>query len=58
MKLVIDNRETGFIERIHLLYPPLTHQITYEVARLDIGDIIIRSDAGVDEVIFERKNYI
>jgi len=55
MKLVIDNRETGFIERIHLLYPPLTHQITYEVARLDIGDIIIRSDAGVDEVIFERK---
>jgi len=55
MKLIIDNRETFFIEKIQQLFPPLTHQIMFEVARLDLGDMIIRSDAGVDEVIFERK---
>ena len=55
MKLIIDNRETGFIEKFQQLFPPLTHQITVEVARLDLGDMIIRSDAEVDEVIFERK---
>ena len=55
MKLIIDNRETGFIEKFQQLFPPLTHQLTVDVARLDLGDMIIRSDAGVDEVIFERK---
>ena len=55
MKLIVDIRETGFIDKFQQLYPPLTHQITFEVARLDLGDMIIRSDAGVDEVIFERK---
>ena len=56
MKLIIDNRESAFIERIHNLYPILTHQIVFEVARLDLGDMIIRSEISDDDmVIFERK---
>lgn len=56
MKLIIDNRETAFIEKLNILYPPLTHQIEIEIARLDLGDMIIRSE-GSDEdiIIFERK---
>ena len=55
MKLIIDNRETSFIERLNHLFPPLTHQISYEVDRLDVGDMIIRSENDDDIVIFERK---
>lgn len=55
MKLIIDNRETSFIERLNHLFPPLTHQISYEVGRLDVGDMIIRSENNEDIVIFERK---
>lgn len=55
MKLIIDNRETAFIEKINHLFPVLTHQIMFEVSRLDIGDMVIRSDKQEDVVIFERK---
>jgi ERCC4-type nuclease len=55
MKLIIDNRETAFIEKINQLFPVLTHQIMFEVSRLDIGDMVIRSDKQEDVVIFERK---
>lgn len=55
MKLIIDNRETAFIEKVNQLFPVLTHQIMFEVARLDIGDMVIRSDKNEDVVIFERK---
>lgn len=55
MKLIIDNRETAFIEKINQLFPVLTHQIMFEVSRLDIGDMVIRSDKQEDIVIFERK---
>ena len=56
MKLIIDNRETSFIDKLNQLFPPLTHQIGIEVARLDLGDMIIRTEDNVEDlVIFERK---
>jgi len=56
MKIIVDNRERMLIKLLPALSKDYGFNATIEVKQLDIGDIIIQDNDGVELLIIERKN--